>query len=206
MTLTTEECRASTSGFGEKLDSMLDYTVQCEPRIVGLTGRARSGKDTVADMLKDAYSVKTVAFADPIRAALRAMLGLTDEHFSGKLKEVPIDWLGKSPRQLMQTLGTEWGRGLINEDIWLLIAGRKIDSIKWYGEHAVITDVRFENEATYIREKGGQIWHVVRGAAPAVSAHASEAGVTFVEGDALIDNNGTLEELFDLVCETFEGN
>lgn len=175
-----------------------------EPKLIGLAGPARSGKDTVAALLKKAYPIQSAAFADPIRAALRAMLGLTDEHFFGKLKEVPIDWLGKSPRQLMQTLGTEWGRGLIHEDIWLKICGRTIESIHESHLHAVITDVRFENEAKYIREKGGVVWHIFRDSAPRVAAHTSEAGVMFHPSkDVLISNNGTLNELFDTVCDEF---
>jgi len=178
-----------------------------KPKLIGLHAKARAGKDTVAGMLQDAFSAKKAAFADPIRDSLRAMLGLTDKHFFGSLKEVPIDWLGKSPRQLMQTLGTEWGRGLINEDIWLLIAGQKIGKIHGEGHHAVITDVRFENEASYIRAKGGAVWHILRDNAQPVAAHASEAGVLFHPGkDVFINNNGTLSELFERVYDAFEEN
>lgn len=172
-------------------------------KLIALAGPAYCGKDTVAAILKKQFPVKSVAFADPIRDALRAMLGLNDDHFFGHLKEVDIPWLGKSPRKLMQTLGTEWGRGLIHEDLWLLIAGRKINDLMASGYHAVVTDCRFENEAAYIRNQGGVIWHIERNGTKSVSAHKSEAGVAFAWGDVKIDNNGTLSDLEDEVSDCF---
>jgi hypothetical protein len=81
--------------------------------LIGLHGKAHAGKDTVGQMLVG-YGLDRVAFADPIKRMLIEGLGLTAEHFDSPLKEEPIPWLGKSPRQLMQTLGTEWGRDLVN--------------------------------------------------------------------------------------------
>lgn len=175
----------------------------CQPKIVGLAGPARCGKDTVASLLHRVFNTGSVAFADPIRDSLKAMLGLEWEHFHGKLKEVEIDWLGKSPRQLMQTLGTEWGRDRVNPDIWLLIAGRKMDKIL-EDRGVVVTDVRFENEAEYIRSKGGEVWHISRPGIQAVNAHASEAGVKFVPGvDKKIINDGTLDDLLTKVFDLY---
>lgn len=180
-----------------------------KPRIIGLCGKARSGKDTAANMLQTIKpTAGKVAFADPVRAGAKAMFGFTDEHLHGKLKEVVIPRYGKSPRQIMQTLGTEWGRDTIHEDLWLLIAEEKIDAFVEAGRWAIVTDVRFENEADFVRKKGGQIWHIHRGDAPAVSKHPSEAGVTFRAdlGDIVIDNNGTLDDLFEQVDDAALGD
>lgn len=184
-----------------KSDVALDY----KARLIGLTAPARAGKDTVGTILRDYAAMQLVSFAEPIRKALRAMLGLTDEHFHGSLKEVPIDYLGKSPRQLMQTLGTEWGRGLVNDDIWLLLAKETYSKHIANNVGVVITDVRFENEASLIRASGGQIWHILRGDAPKVSKHPSEAGVAFQPalGDIQIDNNGSLAELKQKVIHAY---
>lgn len=173
-------------------------------KLIALAGPAYCGKDTVAGILRREFPAVSLAFADPIRDALRAMgLGLTDEHFFGKLKEVQIDWLGKSPRQLMQTLGTEWGRGLVRDDFWLTLAMRKVDQIRNNGLHAVITDCRFENEASTVRANGGVVWHIRRGEVKSVNTHVSEAGVAFQPGDKIIDNNGTIADLVDEVCDQF---
>lgn len=172
-------------------------------KLIALAGPAYCGKDTVAGILRREFPVKSLSFADPIRTMLRNAFNLTDEHFFGKLKEVPLEWLGKSPRQMMQTLGTEWGRGLIHEDIWLMMAERKVEEIHNSGLHAVITDCRFENEAARVRANGGVVWHIRRGNAKSVNAHVSEAGVAFVPGDVEIDNTGTIEALVDEVCSEF---
>lgn len=174
-------------------------------KLIGLTGRARSGKDTVGTILRDQTYTKTISFAEPIRNALRGMMGLTDEHFHGKLKEVPLPWLGKSPRQLMQTLGTEWGRQIVHDSLWLMLAEQSVDELRAYNWNVAITDVRFENEADLIRRKGGRVWHVRRDGIAAVSAHASEAGVAYQPefGDVLIDNNGSIEDLERQVLARF---
>lgn len=177
--------------------------VWMDRKLIALAGPAYCGKDTVAGILRREFPACSLAFADPIRDMLRATFGLTDEHFFGKLKEVPIDWLGKSPRQLMQTLGTEWGRGLIHEDLWLMLAERKIETIRASGFHAVVTDCRFENEAARIRANGGVVWHIKRGEARSVNTHVSEAGIAFQPGDKIIDNNGTISDLVDEVCDKF---
>lgn len=98
-------------------------------RIVGITGRARSGKDTLADMIVAASrSGIWMSFADPIRHFIARVSGLPyAELVDSPRKETPIPDLGnKSPRQMMQTLGTEWGRDLIDSDLWIKVARREL--------------------------------------------------------------------------------
>lgn len=180
-------------------------------RLIGLTGPTGSGKDTVADHLAGVHGFVRLALADPIRHGLQAMLKLPDEVFSGRdLKELPIAWIGKSPRQLMQTLGTEWGRHHIDDDIWLRAAARRIANIKrgWqYVRGIVVTDIRFANEADWLRRSGGCIWHITgRGLPPAgdAAAHSSEAGIVFRPGDTVIGNAGTLDDLEDNIARELE--
>lgn len=176
------------------------------PKLIGLTGKARTGKDTVAKILQETYEgVVTISFAEPIRNALRGMIGLTDEHLHGSLKEEPLGWIDKSPRQLMQTLGTQWGRELVDDQIWIKLAKRNIDKYLSLGLNVVVTDVRFENEATLIRDMGGTVCHMYRPFVQAVSAHASEAGVKFEQGrDITIFNNGNLATLKQNVIDVWE--
>jgi hypothetical protein len=172
--------------------------------IIGLAGKAKSGKDTIANYLKLHYPFQSVAFADPIREGMRAILGLEDRHFAHPDKEVVIPEFGKSPRQMMQTLGTEWGRNCVNDDLWLILAKKKIDAYHKLGFNVVITDVRFENEADMIRKAGGVIWHIERGVAGTPHGHASEAGVQKGAFDWIISNNGTLASLYGTVDSILE--
>ena len=163
--------------------------------LIGMTGRAGTGKDTAADYLAKAHRFMPIAFASPLRVMLQAGLGLTDEHFTQARKNEPIDWLSKSPRQLMQTLGTEWGRNHVNRSLWIRVAERELHSLA--GLDVVFTDVRFEEEAAMIRSRGGIIVRMVRFDASPVHAHMSEAGIPLQAGDREIHNNGKLFDLYD---------
>lgn len=164
--------------------------------LIGLTGHARSGKDSIGAHLVGAHDFRQISFAAPLRAMLMAGFDFSYASFEGDAKEREIPWIGRSPRYLMQTLGTEWGRELVASDIWLRCAERRIvlgggtGKVNW-----VITDVRFDNEAAFVRKLGGQVWRVVRPDAIPVSPHASENGVSLTLVDYTIENGSTLDEL-----------
>ena len=166
------------------------------PPVIGLTGAAGSGKDTVRGML-EAHGYIGIAFADPMRAMLAELLehaGLPEAWLTDRQrKEEPIPWLGLSYRQMAQTLGTEWGRAL-HPDFWLRIASMRMGS---YGEGArfVISDVRFDNEAKLVRELGGVIWRIQRPGIEAVRPHVSETELASIRVDDLVNNHGTIEQL-----------
>lgn len=169
-------------------------------RLIGLTGLAGTGKDTVRRMLEDDHEFAGLAFADPLRQMIGALLSengfSTQWMYDREFKERPIDGLGLSYRELAQTLGTEWGRKL-HPDIWVRIAGQAIASLSSRGEHQfVISDVRFPNEAAWIKEAGGEIWVIKRPDAPAVRDHDSERLVQTIAADRAIDNSGTVEDLW----------
>ena len=126
--------------------------------IIGLTGKARSGKDTVADLLLAMLNPKYVkmAFADPMKDALQYGLGLTPEQLDGDLKDVEDQMYDCTPRRMMQTLGTEWGRELIHRDVWVIAMRKRVTS------NTIISDVRFNNEADMVRDMGGRMIHVFR--------------------------------------------
>lgn len=160
--------------------------------IIGLTGPAGVGKDTVAMLLT---THAKYAFALPLKQAL-AILGI-DEPASRSEKECVIPGRTYSYRRAAQTLGTEWARNL-DPDFWLNLAAAR--TAHW--PRTVFTDVRFENEAAWVRSQGGVIWHI-SGRKTTVSGeaanHASETPVKFVKGDKTLDNSGSFEELWDKV-------
>lgn len=169
--------------------------------LIGLCGPAGAGKNTVASVL----GWRQVAFADPLYRMISAMTGLPVERLQDRsLKERPIEWVGKSPRQLLQTLGTEWGRGLVSDDVWVKATMHEIQPWLSAGENVAITDVRFNNEAEAIRAVGGRIIRVARGVflAGDAASHVSEAGISPLLVDAEIDNSGSLDDLRDAVVAT----
>lgn len=163
--------------------------------IIGICGRAGAGKGTVASAIA-MRGYATVSFADPIYDAVSAITGLSVAELQDRSrKEQPIEWLGASPRRLLQTLGTEWGRQVIRHDIWIRATMQRMLP----GGDYCIPDVRFDNEAAAIREAGGVVWRVVRPGFDVLDAqaatHASEAGISDRYIDAEIANTGGIDDL-----------
>jgi len=171
--------------------------------IIGLCGLAGSGKDTVAKILRDRRGFACVSFAAPIYRAVAAITGLSVEELQDRrVKESRLPWLDASPRTLLQTLGTEWGRDIVDADIWIKLAMREAAGLK----NAVLTDVRFANEAQAVKEAGGFVWRVVRPAAVLdglAAEHSSEAGLPDWLIDDVIDNATSLDWLVGAVEAAF---
>ena len=175
--------------------------------LIGLSGLAGTGKDTVRNMLED-MGFTGFAFADPIRGMLRELLtssGIDDRFIDDRLfKEVPIHELGVSYRQMAQTLGTEWGRHLV-PDFWLRIAdaytGEQVDL---GGTHFVVSDVRFANEAQWVRDHGGVIWRVTRPGTAPVRDHISESEMGSFVVDHEITNDGDIGDLHRAVLQALD--
>lgn len=177
-----------------------------KPILIGLAGPARSGKSTAAEHLVGTYLLEHYAFADPLRDGLMAIFNLDPTDFEGDRKEQPLAWLERSPRQLMQSMGTEWARNTVHPDVWVKLAEQNLD----YMTNAlgavigfVVSDVRFENEAHLIRRRGGTVIHIGRNDAKSVNAHISEAGVTVRQDDLILRNNGTVDEFLRSLDEVF---
>jgi len=170
--------------------------------IIGLTGYAQSGKDTVANVLVERYGFTRVAFADKIRELLYEANPMYDsivgEPLFVKAKVDRDGWeeAKKSPhiRRLLQTTGVA-ARKLFGEDFWVKQALKDITPEGNY----VIADVRFENEADEIKFTGGQIWRIKRlGVAP-VNGHISETQMDGYKVDQIFVNNSTVDDLEVLI-------
>lgn len=166
-------------------------------KIIGLCGRARAGKSTVAQCLVSYHAYGEDSFAAPIRRFVADILGWTLTELETH-KEAPIDWLpGETPRRMMQTVGTEWGRQRVHPDLWVESCVRRAQT--W--PQVVISDVRFENEAAAIRARGGEVWQVVRPGHESIAAdHPSEAGIPDALIDRIIVNDGSIDDLYARVA------
>lgn len=170
--------------------------------IIGISGRARSGKDTVADIVVRRYGFSKLSLAAPIKEACRTIFGWTTDHTDGVLKDCIDPRWGISPRQTMQLLGTEFGQlllcdkspdfaALTGRNLWV---NRLLDSAR--GRSVVVSDVRFPHESEAIQRSGGIIIRVRRPSADsAASTHASETSLDAIRPDFCIDNTGTIEDL-----------
>tara|TARA_R110000764_G_scaffold36123_1_gene80780 strand:+ start:589 stop:1131 length:543 start_codon:yes stop_codon:yes gene_type:complete len=127
-----------------------------KPNLVAFVGPIGSGKTACAEYFCKKYGYTNIKFAGPLKRMLKEM-GLTDEHLEGALKEQPCDILaGRTPRWAMQTLGTEWGRDLIGENLWGNVWEHA--AMQLLPTQPVVTDdLRFQNEAERVRKMGGMI-------------------------------------------------
>lgn len=184
-------------------------------KIVGLTGYAQTGKDTVGQILVTHRGYTRLSFADNVREAVYRLNPVIDHWCSGSFGHAePEAWTVQQlvnhygwehvkvqfpeARRLLQVMGTEVGREMFGEDAWIEMVGRQVKALP-LGVPVVITDVRFQNEADYVRSLGGIVLQVKRPGTGPVNDHASDR-IDF-EADGVIGNVGTLGVLTDMVLQ-----
>lgn len=158
--------------------------------LIGITGKKRHGKDSVAKIIQKHYAYKLDSFADPLRKFGFIAFGITEEN-----REELIESIGITGRQFLQLVGTEVGR-VINENLWInSLKSRNLDLNK-----LVIGDCRFSNEAEFIKDNGGKIIRVVRPGIVSNDTHISENDIPDKFVDAVIINDSSLDELEEKVA------
>lgn len=180
--------------------------------LIGLSGYARSGKDTVAEYLVEHYGFTRMAFADPMKEALRRLNPLIT---FGGMDGISLAWAveksgwevvkDESPevRGLLQRMGTEVGRNMFGEDFWVDYAIGQ----SWKNDNVVFSDVRFRNEAHAIQKNWGQNWRINRPGSVAANDHISETQMDgYSEFDLVLSNDGPLEELYAKIDSIMELN
>lgn len=173
------------------------------PMIIGIAGRAGAGKDTAAIQLERAALARGVptmriSFMEPVRAMLRAMGVPPAFMFERALKEQPVPGMGRSYRQLAQSLGSEWGRELVDRELWMNVARRRIhDEARMVTPHqliAFVSDVRLHEEAVWVRSQGGVLLRITRPDAEPVAAHSTEDQAEALDIDFDLLNDSTRED------------
>lgn len=156
-------------------------------KLIGIAGKARSGKGTAAQYLLNKLGTDwySASFADPMKEMLNVIGVDTGDNF----KDLPVNQYGVSTRYMLQTLGTEWGRNLIDSNFWVDVFA----NMNAY-QCVIVPDVRFDNEADLIREFGFLIH--IEGRGGIEGSHISEQTLAVKPGDIVITNNGTLSEMY----------
>lgn len=170
--------------------------------LVGITGRKGTGKSTFAAELRAAAANPVgLAFAGALREVSQAVFGSAYATADEKLavdafwqERLGDDW--STGRKILQRLGTEVFRQHVHTDIWLWVMERRLLSLLDEPPSLItIDDVRFDNEAAFVRELGGTVIEVCRpGTLGALDGHASEAGVN----PDLVDITAECQDLDEL--------
>lgn len=187
------------------MNSKLETRNSKLPLLIGLSGKAGSGKSTAAAYLCDCYGYHEFAFAGALKEVAGLVFGFTTEQLHGDLKEAVDERWGVTPRWCLQWLGTEVLKAKW-PDIWVRALRREImDFLGTNGERRiVVSDVRFADEAAALKRMGAKLWRLERpgfirpagGDACPTAAHSSETALDdYRRWDAVIENNGNLAEL-----------
>jgi len=197
--------------------------------IIGVTGKARSGKDTFAkyltECLKERHqrNFEHVAFAKQLKMMCQEHFELSDEQLWGDKKEewtkfiriprINLDGYKGSvlepledywtPREIMQELGGFYRR--IDHDFWVKALNLHLigNDIK----DAIITDVRHINECAYVKTNKGVLIKISRSDVAEIHGmdHESETALDHMPEDYFdieINNSGTLEDLYAAAEDT----
>lgn len=165
-------------------------------KLIGITGLAGSGKTTASQTLcENGYCRESMA---KILKDMLTVLGMDYEQLYGNAKELPSTILcGQTPRWAMRSLGTEWGRNLIGENIWVNAMEMKL-RLYWIANpyaKFVIDDIRFPNEVEMVKRLGGELWAIFRPGLNFDTSHVSESSVLTLQYDKEIQNVGSLDDL-----------
>lgn len=179
-------------------------------RIIGLSGYARSGKDTTADYLVEKYGYTKMSFAAPMKEALYKLnpdvRDISELVWTVQQVVDLSGWEGAKEitpdvRGLLQRFGTEVGREMFGENFWVDLAMSQIPD----GSKIVVSDVRFPNEADAIKKLGGKVLRVERDGVEAVNAHISETALDGYDFDVRIPNNKDITALHFLIETLING-
>jgi hypothetical protein len=171
--------------------------------LYAVSGLFGAGKDTVADFMVGKYGFTKIAFANPIRESLLILNPYVPSLDNGVHRlNVIINSIGwdrakreiPEIRRLMQQFGTEVGRSLLGENVWVDVLYKHFPGIDDPEQRYVITDCRFANEAEFIHNHGGDLLWIDR---PGIvsDGHASESLLMRDKADYILRNDETIEEL-----------
>lgn len=165
-------------------------------KVVFICGRAQSGKSTIANMLQHGAGYARLSLAGPLKDMLCAMgVPYANLHGTEEEKNAPLEILGgKSARYAMQTLGTEW-RNMIDTNLWTNALLKQIRNSP--ANRIVVDDMRMPHEYEAFAKLGATIIGIERpGQGTANSTHASETWDFKSTGMPIIQNDGTLEDMW----------
>ena len=190
--------------------------------IIGICGLIGAGKDTAADYLVNFHEFRRESFAGTLKDAVASVFGWDRDLLEGRTKharewreEIDPWWSERlempelTPRLVLQLWGTEVCRRGFHDDIWLASVENKL---RKNDDNVVISDCRFPNEIAAIRNAGGRVIRISRGPDPDwfslaklspkkmkevyPNVHASEYSWASTDFDFIVDNNGSIEDLY----------
>lgn len=176
--------------------------------LVGFTGLKGAGKDTCADYLVNNCGFVKKSFADPLKKACQCLFLFNDAQVYGEIEEKERPdrrWFDCTPRKALQYVGTDLLRDHLDNIMPGLAKNVFVHHFKiWYEAaklanpdiRVVISDVRFANEAEYIKQLGGQVIRIDRPTISNTDTHQSELSVHAIKPDHVINNDSSKDACY----------
>ncbi len=175
------------------------------PSLISFSGYATVGKDAAADLLVSRAGFVKTYMSKPLEQALLTLNPWIVDH-----KESTIERFAdlhtnlgytstkefEEVRRLLQILGTEIGRNMIGENVWLDLVFEEIRNLRALDKSVAVTGVRNLNELTLVRQLDGVSVWIERPNMRPVNSHSSDNTLTAEDCDLVVTNNGTLRDLY----------
>lgn len=180
--------------------------------LIGLTGLKGSGKNTVADYLTDKYDFEQKSFAAKVKESSAACFGIDPSKWeewksdpemvvsiSGMFNDEPDVLI--TVREFLQNYGVEAHRDIFGDSFWLdqVLPNFALTKEVWK-KRTVVTDVRFLNEVSRVKENGGFIVNIERQSTE-TDGHSSEQPMPQEIIDHTIQNNSSYDDLYKSIDE-----
>lgn len=224
----------------DKRDFAASIKPKATPLLIGAGGLKGAGKDALSDYLVEHHDFVKLGMSDTLAKALLILnpwIKVTDKDVQGNNElvyalmvqgwaqgfhryadlEAALGYtLAKTIEEVrvsLQRLGTDVGRALISDTVWVDISRRCIEEQLAAGRSVIITGMRFHNELVMIEELGGHTLWVNRPSkasaaenvltepealktSPASAQHASEVTLSSEDFRHHVQNGGTLADLY----------
>lgn len=173
--------------------------------IIGLKGKARSGKSTSARYLTHTHNFVEVSFAHLLKKSVNMVFSWDSRHAYGDLKEVIdpywTDALGRevTPRWAYQFIGTDLFREMLDNEIWIKALFHELETKFVPETNFVFSDVRFLNEAEALKTQDGIIVEIRKEEREEIGGqdHPSETEMDYIVPDYIIDNDFSFQLLYE---------
>ncbi len=175
--------------------------------LIGLHGKARTGKDTLANHLIKKHQLLRYGPSVRVKDTTAIMFDFPRWYLDDDaMKDMYDDFWGMTYREMAQKVGKESSRDVFGNDIWMRHVERQLIKIEngidmdsvGHARGIILADIRYANEAVWVKNHGGTVFFIVRGNAPKISGiegHEGEAGLPLDLADSIIYNDGTIEDL-----------
>lgn len=190
--------------------------------VLGITGYKGSGKTTISNYLVKEHGFVPFSLSAPIKEVASLLFGWSSERIEGE-KETLDRSIGLSPRQFLQTFGTDFMQHYLSDQFPQYKA--TIGRLFWvklllttpsfrYSRKAAISDIRFLHEVAEFRSVFHEMFNLIsivstpRGTQVG-DPHSSESEHLLLNPDFTVYNDGNLEESYhslDVIIHQLEGS